>query len=199
MWLKVKYALYTINTKHTYTFPLRLCCSSAGACRNAYTPLEHPRTGSALLRPQPRGREPWPAGTQPAPAQPGPGADQGRRPTLGALQHLCVMDQRRTQHRQLLVRHWLICAGPGWLADSVIPGDRRGAGVLLHELVGLYGAEDRGAVSGDQPHQLRHSRRTDSGLDPCGYCDCLVWYPDLPGLGGVPSIADGDSSGVCRL
>jgi hypothetical protein len=141
-----------------------------------------------------RSHAPIPCGAQPTPAQQRPGADQGRRPALGPLQHLRPVDQRRSQHRQLLVRHRSVCVGPWRLADSAVPGDRRGAGVLLHEPVRLHGPEDRRAVSGHQPDQFRHSRGADSCIDPCRYRHRLVRDSDVPGLGGLSRVTDGRTS-----
>ena len=154
---------------------------------------------SALDQPLPDDGLTEPLQLSPAPAQQRPGTDQGRRSALGQIQHLRPVDQRCAQHRQLLVRHRPVCAGPGGLADSAVAGDRRGAGVLLHEPVRLHGTENRGAVSGDQPDQFRHPRRADSCTDPGGDRHRLVRNSDVPGVGGVSRAADGGSSRLRRV
>ena len=56
--------------------------------------------------------------------------------------------------------------------------------VLLHP-VRLHGHQDRRAVPGDEPDQLRHPGRADPGADPRRRGHRLVRHPDLPGLAGA--------------
>ena len=80
----------------------------------------------------------------------------------------------------------LYALGPGRLADSAVPGHRRGAGLrCFMNLSGLHGPEDRRAVPGHQPDQFRNPRRADSCIDPRRHRHRLVRNPDLPGVGGL--------------
>ncbi len=201
MWLKVNCALYTIQYKTYIHFAICLfpadMLEPAGMRTSLSNNIALDLPSSAL---NPDAACPGPLVLSPRLHNKDLAPDQDRRPSMGALRAslrcgpmTCTTSP--TIRSPLAYMHWASAAGRSCLSLGI-------GAELVYFFMNLSGYMGQ-KTSVPFPVISRISFGIHGAQIPalirCGHCDCLVSYPNLPGLSGFPRAADGNSSRVCRL